>query len=32
MAFPNLIGLIFLVGTVKKLTLEYFEGGASTSV
>ena len=27
MAFPNLIGLMFLVGTVKKLTQEYFESG-----
>ncbi len=24
MAFPNLIGLLFLLGTVKKLTTEYF--------
>ena len=31
MAFPNLIGLIFLVGTVKKLTLEYFEGGGASA-
>ncbi|HJO39307.1 MAG: sodium:alanine symporter family protein [Vicinamibacterales bacterium] len=29
MAFPNLIGLVFLVGTVKKLTTEYFQGGAN---
>ena len=27
MAFPNLIGLLFLVGTVKQLTQEYFTGG-----
>ena len=27
MAFPNLVGLIFLLGTVKKLTKEYFESG-----
>ena len=26
MAFPNLIGLLFLVGTVKTLTQEYFTG------
>ena len=31
MAFPNLIGLIFLVGTVKKLTKEYFEGTNTSS-
>ena len=31
MAFPNLIGLVFLVGTVKKLTYEYFEGGGASS-
>ena len=30
MAFPNLVGLIFLLGTVKKLTQEYF-GGTNTS-
>ena len=29
MAFPNLIGLLMLVGTVRKLTLDYF-GGASS--
>lgn len=28
MAFPNLIGLAFLGGTVAKLTKEYFLGGA----
>ena len=31
MAIPNLIGLIFLVGTVKKLTQEYFEGTNTSS-
>ena len=31
MAFPNLIGLMFLVGTVKKLTQEYFESGNENS-
>ncbi len=29
MAFPNLIGLLMLVGTVRKLTLDYFGGAAS---
>ena len=29
MAFPNLVGLFLLVGTVKKLTYEYFEGGGA---
>ena len=29
MAFPNLIGLLFLVGTVRKLTQDYFAKGAS---
>ena len=29
MAFPNLIGLLMLVGTVRRLTLDYF-GGASS--
>ena len=24
MAFPNLIGILFLIGTVKQLTQEYF--------
>ena len=24
MAFPNLIGLLFLVGTVRRLTRDYF--------
>ena len=27
MAFPNLIGLIFLAGMVKKLTVDYFKHG-----
>ena len=31
MAFPNLIGLLLLVGTVRKLTLDYFGGAASRS-
>jgi AGCS family alanine or glycine:cation symporter len=26
MAFPNLIGLLFLAGTVRKITRDYFEG------
>ena len=26
MAFPNLIGVLFLVGTVRRLTREYFYG------
>jgi AGCS family alanine or glycine:cation symporter len=26
MAFPNLIGLLFLAGVVRKLTLEFFNG------
>ena len=29
MAFPNLIGLLFLAGTVRKLTRDYFVEGAS---
>lgn len=29
MAFPNLIGLAFLVGTVRKITLDYFKGNKS---
>ena len=29
MAFPNLIGLLFLVGTVRKLTQDYFAKGSS---
>ena len=27
MAFPNLIGLLFLIGTIKKLTQDYFARG-----
>lgn len=27
MAFPNLIGLFFLLGTVRKITKDYFENG-----
>ena len=30
MAFPNLIGMLFLVGTVKRLTGEYFGGETAT--
>ena len=30
MAFPNLIGMLFLVGTVKRLTREYFARGPKT--
>ena len=30
MAFPNLIGILFLVGTVRRLTRDYFEGASST--
>jgi len=26
MAFPNLIGLAFLLGTVRKITKDYFSG------
>ena len=29
MAFPNLIGLVFLVGTVRKITHDYFVGDSS---
>ncbi len=29
MAFPNLVGILFLVGTVRRLTRDYFEGSAS---
>jgi AGCS family alanine or glycine:cation symporter len=29
MAFPNLIGLAFLVGTVRKITRDYFDGPAT---
>ncbi len=29
MAFPNLIGLLFLVRTVRKLTSDYFANGAN---
>ena len=32
MAFPNLIGLLFLVGTVRKLTRDYFAEGASAEM
>lgn len=27
MAFPNLIGLFFLIGIVKKITVDYFDNG-----
>lgn len=27
MAFPNLIGLLFLIGTVKRITVDYFKNG-----
>jgi AGCS family alanine or glycine:cation symporter len=27
MAFPNLIGLFFLLGTVRKITRDYFQNG-----
>jgi Na+/alanine symporter len=26
MAFPNLIGLVLLLGVVKKITADYFSG------
>jgi Na+/alanine symporter len=26
MAFPNLIGLLFLLATVRKITVDYFNG------
>ena len=29
MAFPNLIGLLFLVGTVRRLTRDYFASDSS---
>jgi AGCS family alanine or glycine:cation symporter len=32
MAFPNLIGLLFLAGTVSRLTREYFARGAGGSI
>ncbi|HUF48235.1 MAG TPA: sodium:alanine symporter family protein [Vicinamibacterales bacterium] len=33
MAFPNLVGLFFLIGTVKKITADYFDrGGREFSV
>ncbi len=33
MAFPNLIGLFFLLGTVRKITIDYFsKGGREYSV
>lgn len=32
MALPNLVGLLFLVGTVRKLTHDYFSKGASASI
>jgi len=33
MAFPNLIGLFFLIGTVRKITIDYFvKGGREYSV
>ena len=31
MAFPNLIGILFLVGTVRRLTRDYFDGAPSAS-
>ena len=31
MAFPNLIGLLFLMGTVRRLTLDYFDKGSSAA-
>jgi Na+/alanine symporter len=27
MAFPNLIGLFFLIGVVRKITNDYFDNG-----
>lgn len=30
MAFPNLVGIFFLLGTVKKITTDYFEQGGKT--
>jgi Na+/alanine symporter len=27
MAFPNLIGLLLLLGTVRKITQDYFSNG-----
>jgi AGCS family alanine or glycine:cation symporter len=32
MAFPNLVGLLFLAGTVRRLTQEYFTRGADAYV
>ena len=31
MAFPNLLGLLFLTGTVRRLTRDYFGGRASSA-
>ena len=31
MAFPNLVGLLFLTGTVRRLTRDYFGPAASSS-
>ena len=30
MAFPNLIGMLFLLGTIKQLTSQYFDGSPKT--
>jgi AGCS family alanine or glycine:cation symporter len=30
MAFPNLVGILFLIGTVRRLTRDYFEGSPRT--
>jgi hypothetical protein len=32
MAFPNLIGLLFLAGTVRHLTKDYFGGPRAEKV
>ena len=29
MAFPNLVGILFLVGTVRRLTRDYFTDDVS---
>ena len=30
MAFPNLVALLFLIGTVRRLTRDYFGNASST--
>ena len=31
MAFPNLLGMLFLAGAVKRLTNQYFDGKTETA-